>query len=246
MSVSVVSLFLASLFAADARLPKDAALDEVRPRLERVLSAADADQLPTELLTSKIREGLAKRVSAPAIATAVEGIVERWANARKWLLAMNVRNPSSRLLQAVSEAQLAGLQEDDVRPLLKVGAAEEVHTQAIEVLTDLSLRGYDRAEAVPVVQSVLAKDARALPQLAPALELMRRDFALTSSEAAQAVEGGLKAEGRLTAATARARQRAERADAEGKSKGNKSDEGRDRGVQAHPGRGMGKGLGKMK
>lgn len=246
MTLSAVLPYLfASWMALEGGILDDQRLERVRPQLEASLAAAEDKHLPTALLVSKVREGLAKRVPPEAIAAAVEDLSRRLETAHAWLSGKEQPRPPVRLVKAVADAQLVGLEKPQLQALLATSAPEEARIQAIEVLTDLGLRGYVAAEALPLVGKLLVRDAGALAQLPATLEVVRRDFALTTTEATQAVDQGMAREGSLVAAAARARNEAARADrGKGKGESDRDDEGRGRGVQANPGRGMGKDMGK--
>ena len=75
--------------------------------------------------------------------------------------------------------------------------------RAIEVITDLSLRGYPPSRAAGLVQDVLARDAAAVGRLPAALEVLRREQALSHGETVDALARGLQ-RGRLARAGLRA------------------------------------------
>jgi hypothetical protein len=62
---------------------------------------------------------------------------------------------------------------------------------AVEVVTDLSLRGYPSGRAGVVVQNVLSRDVRSLDRVAGTLETLRQDCGLTHVEAVDALARGL-------------------------------------------------------
>jgi hypothetical protein len=59
------------------------------------------------------------------------------------------------------------------------------------VVTDLSLRGYPSERAEVVVENVLTRDARSLERVPGTLEMIRQDYALTHTEAVDALARGL-------------------------------------------------------
>jgi hypothetical protein len=59
------------------------------------------------------------------------------------------------------------------------------------VITDLSLRGYPSERAGVVVENVLAQDARSLDRVPGTLETIRQDYALSHTEAVDALARGL-------------------------------------------------------
>jgi hypothetical protein len=92
-------------------------------------------------------------------------------------------------VRAVAEARLAGVAMSAVDPLLR-GERPELQ-RAVEVVTDLSLRGYPSERAALVVQNVLSRDARALDRIPGTLETIRQDYALSPAEAVDALARGL-------------------------------------------------------
>jgi hypothetical protein len=61
----------------------------------------------------------------------------------------------------------------------------------VEVVTDLSLRGYPSERAEVVVENVLERDARSLDRVPGTLETIRQDYALSHTEAVDALARGL-------------------------------------------------------
>ena len=58
--------------APPVQLPNDARLDPVRPRLAAIVTRAEAEGLPAEVIVSKVREGLAKGIDPKRIEAADE------------------------------------------------------------------------------------------------------------------------------------------------------------------------------
>lgn len=225
-----------------AGLPDDARLAGVQSRLTTTMALVAKEQLPADVVVNKVREGLAKRVPPAAIAGAVERLVEQLRQARALAKAEGIAKPSARLLQSVAEASLASVDRSALRRLLSGPQEEANKAQAIESLADLKLRGYAPEATVAVVESVLAKDPGALPQLPLAIEALRQDFALTTVEATSSLESGFKSERSLQKAAQRARQAN---DDRGGGNNITSDEGgKGRGVEGNPGKGKALGRGK--
>jgi hypothetical protein len=59
------------------------------------------------------------------------------------------------------------------------------------VVTDLALRGYPSDRTARVVENVLARDARSLDRVPGTLETIRLDYALSHTEAVDALARGL-------------------------------------------------------
>ncbi len=236
--IAIVPYALTAWLAVDARLPVGPRLDPVRPQLEQALRDADKQNLPTALLVSKVREGEAKRVDPSLVLTAVQTMSSRLGEAKRLATMPKAPAPSPRLVQAIAEGRMAGLDESQIRALLKPDA-EAQSVAAIDTLADLHLRGYNGGHVLPLVKQVLSKDPGALPQLAASLEVVRRDYALTSTETAQAMDQGFRERNSVSQATAHVRSELG-AQAAAKGQGKGRDDGMEgRGVQANPGQGRG-------
>ena len=236
---SIVSLVLATWLAVDADLPANPSLDPVRDQLEQTLRYAEKQGLPRELLLSKVREGIAKRVSPHTVAGAVEQLARHLAEANMLAKASNMPSPSPRLLQAIAEGRLAGLSETQIKSVLVNGVSSQT-IEAIDALADLHLRGYEPNSVLPLIQQMQNKDPGALVQLAPALEIVRRDFALTNTETAQMLDQGFKQKPTFDQAVAKVRRDlGTRPSAQGRDKANKETGMSGRGVPAFPGKGRG-------
>jgi len=242
---SVTTVLLSAWFSA-AALPADPRLGAVKARMQVVVDEAERERLPVELLLSKMREGLAKRVPPPLIAAAVERLVVALREARTLAQTRSAHPPSARLLQAIAEARLAHVAEEPLRRVLAARGNEAIHQLAIESLADLKLRGCEPETAIPVVEALMVKDPRSLSLLPSLIQSLRQDFALTSAEATFSVETSLKSERSLQSAAVRAR-----SDNAAGGKGAAHTDGlnddganRGRGVQSNPGKGKANGRGK--
>jgi hypothetical protein len=80
---------------------------------------------------------------------------------------------------------------DAVDPLMTAARPDEPVQRAVEVVTDLVLRGYPAERASIVVQNVLWRDEAALERVPGTLETIRRDYALSRAEAVDALGRGL-------------------------------------------------------
>lgn len=225
-----------------AAVPDDPRLVSVQSRLASSLTLVEKEQLPADVVINKVREGLAKRVPAPAIAATVERLVEELRQARALAKSAGHAKPSARLLQSVAEARLANVDALVLHRLLAGGHNEINKAEAVESLADLKLRGYAPELTVTVVESVLAKDPTALAQLPVAIEALRSDFALTTVEATTSLESGLKNERSLQKAAQQARKTQDQSGKSGSAAGD--DGGKTRGVERNPGKGKALGRGK--
>jgi hypothetical protein len=190
MTVSGVLLMLALASAeTPSGLLADARLEPVRAHLQEVIQRADSARLPSELIFSKVREGLAKGVDAARIEEAVVRLAENLAAAQQYVAPHRSSRPGAPLVRAVAAARLTGVSMAAIDPLLRGDRPEQAC--AVEVVTALSLRGYPSERAALVVQSVLARDARALDQVPGTLETIRTDYTLSHTEAVDALARGL-------------------------------------------------------
>lgn len=246
MPTAVTLVLLSAWLAAVAVLPADARLLPVKGRMQAALEVAEREELPADLLVSKMREGLAKRVPAPLIATAVERLVVVLQEVRELAQRRSVSSPSPRLLQALAEARLANVGEEQLGRLLAAQGNETNRRLAIESLSDLKLRGCEPEVAAPLVESLLRKDPKSLALLPSLIQSLRQDFALTNAEAAFSIENGLRNEASLQRAATRARNENAALGKGARANEGLSDDGgnKGRGVQSNPGKG--KGIGRNK
>jgi hypothetical protein len=185
-------------------LPPDGRLGPARPQLQELVDRAAAAGLPAEVLVGKVREGLAKGVDPARIVQATQRLLDGLDAAQRSVSLRRPGLPPAPLVRAVAEAKLAGVAPVAVEPLLAPERPEPTARRAVEVVTELALRGYPAERAVTVVSSVLSRDAHALDRLPATLETIRHDYALSPSEAADALARGLAGADSLQAASARA------------------------------------------
>jgi hypothetical protein len=206
MTVTIALAATLSLTAAAAEptsLPADVRLDPVRQNVQQLVDRATAAGLPAEMIVSKVREGLAKGVDARRIEVAAGRLAEGLQSAHSYL-AERRRGPiPGKLVRAVAEARLAGVDLAAVDALVRNDRPEAPAERAVEVVTDLSLRGYPTDRAAAVVKQVVARDGRSLDRLPGTLETIRQEYALTQTEAADALSRGLAGADSLQAAYTR-------------------------------------------
>jgi hypothetical protein len=144
------------------------------------------------MIVSKVREGLAKGVDSARIEAAAVRLSDSLVAAQRYVIARRP-GPSAPLplVRAVAEARLAGVALTAIDPLVAPELPEPSARRAVEVVTDLSLRGYPSERAAAVVKDVLARDTSALDRLPGALETLRHDYALSRAEAVDALARGL-------------------------------------------------------
>jgi hypothetical protein len=192
---TTVTLALATVLSlAEATLPEDARLGPALPRLQQLVDRATSDGLPVDMIVSKVREGLAKGVDPARIETAAVRIADSLRAAQTYLGAR--RTP--RLVRAVAEARLAGVALTAVDPLVKSDRPEA--QRAVEVVTDLSLRGYPAERTAAMLTVLMARDAGAIDRVPGTLEAIRQEYALTQAEAVDALSRGLASSESLQAA----------------------------------------------
>jgi hypothetical protein len=181
--------FAAAAEAARPALPDDPRLEPIRDRLAQIILSAEAADLPSEVIISKVREGLAKGVAPAQIEAVTERLAQSLEVAHRYVAARRPGRSRVALVRAVAEAGLAGVGMPAIDSLVSGDRPET--PQAVEVVTDLSLRGYPSRRAGLVVQNVLSRDARSLDRVAGTLETLRQDCGLTHLEAVDALARGL-------------------------------------------------------
>jgi hypothetical protein len=233
----MVAALAALLFAlASPGLPDDARLAAVRPRLEQLVERAAAAGLPTEMLVSKVREGLAKGVDPARIEAATVRLSESLSAAQRYMVGRRPGGtPAAPLVRAVAEARMAGVALTAIDPLVTAERPEVSARRAVEVVTDLSLRGYPPERAAAVVRDVQARDGAALDRLPGTLETLRQDYALSRAEAVDALARGLASSDSLQAAFTRTADD-ERRQGQGRGRGPSSDHGASEGGDGSPGK----------
>jgi hypothetical protein len=187
---------VALIGVARAAVPDDARLGAARAELQAVFEAAARDGVPEALLADKVREGLAKNVPAPRIAGVVRGLEQTLATARIEAQA-HVGAPPPALLKAIAEAHAASATRSDVERVLAAAAPRgaEPATRAVEVLTDLSQRGYPPSAAAQAIAEVTTKNPGAVTRLPSQAETLRLRAGATRTDVldalARASEQGL-------------------------------------------------------
>src|SRR5579862_6766153 len=123
-AVMLLMLGLASAEAAPG-LPGDARLAPVRAHLQDVIQRADAAGLPSDMIVSKVREGLAKGVDPARIEAAAVRLADSLAVAQQYVAARRSGHAAAPLVRAVAEARLAGVAMTAVDPLLRGDRPEQ-------------------------------------------------------------------------------------------------------------------------
>lgn len=180
-----------ALAAKPAGIPDHPALDTVRAKLQQSLDAVTRAGLPPEMVLSKIREGLAKGAPPEAILAATQRLTDNLSRASDAVAAQRPGPRSPRLVKAVADARAAGIDLERSQRLMRNPVPEAHAVRAVEVATDLSLRGYPVDGSVRVVEDVLERDPESLQRLAASLESLRTTRGLSRADAVEAVHQGL-------------------------------------------------------
>jgi hypothetical protein len=182
----LLGLMLLSGGALGALPSDDPRLASVKSELASTWASAARDGVPETVLEDKLREGLAKNVPAARLLQVLQGLETALAEAER-LSARDVPHPPAALLKALVEARSAGAQARDLELLVHAGASRSgaALVRAIDVVTDLSQRGFPPAAASHTVATVLAKNPRAVDQIAAAAQHAR--LRVTPTEALDAI-----------------------------------------------------------
>jgi hypothetical protein len=181
---AVFGLLLLSGSALGALL-EDPRLAAVKPELTSTWALAARDGVPETILDDKLREGLAKNVPAARLALVLQSLEIALAEAVK--LTAGVPQPSPGLLKAIVEARSAGAPPRELELLIHAGAARGsvALMRAVDVVTDLSQRGFPTSEAAHTVTTVLSKNPRAVGEIPLAAQQARSK--VTPAEALDAI-----------------------------------------------------------
>ena len=203
--VSLLMLSGTALAASGAAsLPDDARLAPVRAGLQGRIDSAAAAGLPVDALVSKVREGLAKGVDVQRIASAIMRLADDLEAAQRFVSARRSGSAAPGVVRALAEARMVGLDLAMLSSLVAADRPEQTARRAVEVLTDLSLRGYPAQRALAVVERIEVREPAALDRLPALLDTIRRDQALSPAEAADALARGLAVTDSLQGAYRRA------------------------------------------
>ena len=205
--VSFAAVTAVAFGAGGSTLPVNERLDPVRSALERTVDEAAREGLPSELIVSKVREGLAKGVSPEGIRVAAERLARSLADADRFLRARHHRGGSPALVRVLAEARTAGVDLEVVAPIIESEMHDAALVHAVEVVTDLALRGYPSQRAAALVREVAAHDAPAMGRMVAGLEAIRSGQAVSRTDALEALGRNLSASGSFEAALSRSLKR---------------------------------------
>jgi hypothetical protein len=161
----------------------DARLQPAAAELRSIFAQAAQDGVPDELLSDKLREGLAKGVPPARIAQVLRSLEQALGRARREAGTLPGSPPPKELLKAIVDAHAAGVGSPELKPLLRPPA----RTRAVEVLTDLAQRGYPAPPSAQLVSQIAAHEPGALDRLVGEVERARADAGLTYVEAVDAL-----------------------------------------------------------
>jgi hypothetical protein len=156
----IFALALTLALPAGAQTPDEAYLGTRAPELRALVDDARRVALPADLLVAKAREGVAKGVAPARILSVVRELAAALAIARSDAQPFVGATPPAALVKALVEARAAGASAADTIAVLRANGREH----ALDVLTDLLLRGCPPATATRAVTSLAGRD-RALDAL---------------------------------------------------------------------------------
>lgn len=209
--------------------------------IQRVIDRAAQQGLPTDGLASKVREGLAKGASPDVIWRAVERQAQTLGEASALLRQQRKAPASAALVKAVADARAAGVAADTARPLVASPADDARLVRAVEVLTDLALRGYPERGSGVLVRDVLDRDPSSVGRIPGGLESIRHGQTVSRADALELLGRNLLAAGNsLDAAVNRSLEGREHAGGLGSER---NGHGNDHGAPAATKKGMGNGQG---
>ncbi len=181
-------------------LPDDPRLGSARAELEALVASLVAAGLPAELVVTKTREGLAKKIPVARILVAARKLGADLAEvdvlARAGLGLRGTERVPPGLLAALTDARAAGAPARELEGLLVKSAgkgAASTATRAAVALADLAVRGYPTKGTGGLLGGMARSDAsgRKLLRLTAALETLRNAEGLSAAQALDAVRDAL-------------------------------------------------------
>ncbi len=208
-----VFLFAVSAAAADpGMLPADPRLAPVRVELEKTVSSVARDGLHAEVSFSKVREGLAKGVPPEVIRDVAARLAQNLSASATMLRSQRAGTPSPSLVRVVAEARMAGVEAESIAPLAASHEPDAVVARAVEVVTDLTVRGYPSRPSASLVREVTERDAASLGRLVAGLEAIRTEQTVSRADALEALGRNFRSRGAsLDTALARSLESGDRA-----------------------------------
>lgn len=221
-----VFLFAATAAAAEpTSLPADPRLAPVRVELEKTVATAGRDGLPVEMIVSKVREGLAKGVPPEVIRDVAARLAQNLSASATMLRTQRAGAPSPALVRVVAEARLAGVEPESLAPLAASHEPDAVVARAVEVVTDLTMRGYPGRPSASLVRDIAERDAPSLGRVVAGLEAIRTEQTVSRADALEALGRNFRSHGAsLDSAVSRSLESGDRAGGAGADSPGKSAE----------------------
>ncbi len=189
-------LFAASAAAADpGTLPADPRLSPVRVELEKTVSSAARDGLPAEMIVSKVREGLAKGVPPEVIRDVAARLAQNLSASATMLRSQRAGAPAPSLVRVVAEARMVGVEAESLAPLAASHEPDAVVARAVEVVTDLTMRGYPARPSASLVREIAERDAASLARVVGGLEAIRTEQTVSRADALEALGRNFRSHG---------------------------------------------------
>ena len=219
-------LWAARAAAADpGSLPADPRLAPVRADLEKTVATAARDGLPADMILSKVREGLAKGVAPEVIRDVAGRLAQNLGASATLLRAQRAGTPAPSLVRVVAEARMAGVEAESIAPLAASREPDAVVARAVEVVTDLTVRGYPSRPSASLVRDIAERDAAALGRVVVGLESIRTEQTVSRADALEALGRNFRSRGAsLDTALARSLESGDRAGGAGADSPGKSAE----------------------
>ena len=153
-------------------------------QIERRIEEARAQGLPHEALLDKAVEGIAKGVSGPRIAGAVDQLAQELGTAQTLLANDGLPDPT--VVAAVADAMRRGVPEPAIRRVAGQADPGEPVALAVHTMGDLMDRGVPAAQAVAVLEAWRFRGGGPdeLRQLPAAVERLMRQGVLPGQAAA--------------------------------------------------------------
>jgi len=185
---AILFAFAARAAAADpGSLPADPRLAPVRADLEKTVATAARDGLPADMIVSKVREGLAKGVAPEVIRDVAGRLAQNLSTSATLLRAQRAGTPSPALVRVVAEARMAGVEAESISPLAAAREPDAVVARAVEVVTDLTVRGYPSRPSASLVREITDRDATSLGRVVAGLEAIRTEQTVSRADALEAL-----------------------------------------------------------
>jgi hypothetical protein len=176
---------------AGTPLPPSQRLDPVRPALEQLIARAEQAGVPSELIVSKVREGLAKGIPPETIRAVAERLARDLGDATQVLRVNRKADASPGLVRALAEARAAGVEAAVLLPLVEARVSDALVVRALETVTELSVRGYPGPRAAFVIQRVVEHDPEAVGRVVAGVESIRRAQTISRADSLGALARNL-------------------------------------------------------